>query len=68
MTKIKQVKYFRLRINGVSLFHQVVIAMRIKPCENLTGEYLTSEKFLVYGIQYCMHVLHMCCYVWLHRC
>ena len=44
MTKMKQVNYFFQRINGISLFHQVIIAMKIKPGENLTGRIFYQQK------------------------
>ena len=45
MTKIRPLKYFLPRLNGVSLYCRVVIATKIKPGENLTG-----KKFSIYGI------------------
>ena len=48
--KIKTPKYFLPRINGVSLYHRVVIAAKIKPHENLTDEIFIDEKFPNYGM------------------
>ena len=44
MTKIKPMKYFLRRINGVSLYCRVVIATKIKPRENLTDEIFYRRK------------------------
>ena len=42
--KIKLMKYFLRRINGISLCGGVVIAMKIKPGENFTAEKFYSQK------------------------
>ena len=44
MTKIKPAKYFLRRINGVSLYCRVVIAMTIKPHENFMDEIFYRGK------------------------
>ena len=44
MTKIKRTKYFHRHINGVSSYGRVVIAMKIKPGENLTDEIFYRQK------------------------
>ena len=53
--KIQQVKSFLGRIHGVSLFHQVVIVMKIKPGENLTGEIFCKQKIPIYGSYQSIH-------------
>ena len=37
-TIIKPTKYFFRYMNGVGVYHWVVIATKIKPAENFTGE------------------------------
>ena len=44
MPKIKLTKYFLWRINGVSLYCQVVIATKTKPGNNLTDEIFHWQK------------------------
>ena len=50
-TKIKPMKQFLQRINGVSLYYRVVIATKIKPRENLTDE-IFYQQFPDYGIHF----------------
>ena len=42
--EIKPVKYFLQRTNGISLYCQVVIAMKIKPGKNLTQNNLPLKN------------------------
>ena len=51
-TKIEQAKCFLGRINGISLFRRVVIAMKMKPGKNLASKIFFQRKFPIYGIMF----------------
>ena len=49
MTKVKPMKCFLQRINGVGLYCRVIIVTKIKPRENLTDKIFYQGKFPNYG-------------------